>query len=44
MSYPEEDRKMLTAEVKYVEPNNITKGKIAEFDIVMDGLQQYKRY
>lgn len=44
MSYPEEDRKMLTAEVKYVDPNNITKGKIAEFDIVMDGLQQYKRY
>ncbi len=44
MSYPEDDRKMLTADMKYIDSNNVTKGKIAEFNIVMDGLQQYKRY
>ncbi len=44
MSYPEEDRKMLTADIRYVDRNNITRGKIAEFNVVMDGLQQYKRY
>lgn len=44
ISYPEEDRKMLTADIRYVDRNNITRGKIAEFNVVMDGLQQYKRY
>lgn len=44
MSYPEDDRQMLTADMKYIDSNNVAKGKIAEFNIVMDGLQQYKRY
>lgn len=43
-SYPEEDRKLLTAKVvnyDYLNPND---GKIATFNIVMDGVHSYKGY
>ena len=44
LSYPEEDRKRLTASVSYVDNNDLSKGKIAIFNIVMDGIHQYKRF
>lgn len=44
MTYPEEDRKKLTASVDYVDIDNLNKGKIIRFNVVMDGIHQYKRY
>lgn len=44
MSYPENDRKRLTASMSYVDRKNLNKGKIATFNIVMDGIHQYKRF
>ena len=44
LTYPEEDKKMLTAPVNYVDREDLTKGKIIRFNIVMDGIHQYKRY
>lgn len=44
MGYGEDDRAKVTASVRYVDPNDIRKGKIATFNIVMDGIQQYKKY
>lgn len=44
MSYSEEDRKLLTAKVvnyDYLKPED---GKIATFNIVMDGIHAYKGY
>ncbi|MDR2526344.1 MAG: hypothetical protein LBC92_00520 [Rickettsiales bacterium] len=43
MSYTEEERKMLTAKVKNVDSNDITSGKLAVFNIVMDGVHSYKK-
>lgn len=44
MSYPEDDRAKITAKIEYVDIKNLSKGKIATFNIIMDGIQQYKRY
>ena len=44
LTYPEEDRKMLTASVEYVDPEDLSKGKKITFNIVMDGIHQYTRY
>ncbi|MDR2077463.1 MAG: hypothetical protein LBP39_00680 [Rickettsiales bacterium] len=44
MAYPEEDRKQLTASVEQVSKNNLKDGKIATFNIVLDCVQQYKKY
>lgn len=44
LTYPEEDKKMLTAPVNYVDREDLTKGKKIRFNIVMDGIHQYKRY
>ena len=44
LSYPEQDREALTAEVNYVDSYDLTKGKIITFNVVMDGIHQYKRY
>lgn len=44
LSYPENDRKRLTATVQYVDKDDVAKGKIAIFNVVMDGIHQYKRY
>ncbi len=44
LTYPENDRKRLTATMQYVDRNDITKGKVATFNIVMDGIHQYKRF
>lgn len=44
LTYPEKDKKMLTATMQYVDKNDITKGKIATFNIIMDGIHQYKRF
>ena len=44
LSYPEEDRKKITASMSYVNNNDLSKGKIATFNIVMDGIHQYKRF
>jgi protocatechuate 3,4-dioxygenase beta subunit len=44
MTYPEEARKQLTASVQQVDRNNLKAGKIATFNIVLDGVQQYKKY
>ena len=44
MSYSKEDRKLLTAKVvnyDYLKPED---GKIATFNIVMDGIHAYKGY
>ncbi|MDR2778357.1 MAG: hypothetical protein LBB13_02540 [Rickettsiales bacterium] len=44
MTYPDEDRKQLTAAVQQVDKNNLKAGKIATFNIVFNCVQQYKRY
>jgi protocatechuate 3,4-dioxygenase beta subunit len=44
MSYPDEDRNMLTASVKNIVSSNSSEGKIAIFNIVMDGIHSYKKY
>ncbi len=44
LTYPEDDRKKLTAKVEYVDIKNLDKGKVVTFNIIMDGIQQYKRY
>ncbi|MDR2777665.1 MAG: hypothetical protein LBB24_02775 [Rickettsiales bacterium] len=44
LAYSEDDRKLLTATVRPLHSGNPESGKIAIFNMVMDGLQQYKRY
>jgi protocatechuate 3,4-dioxygenase beta subunit len=44
MTYPKEDRKLLTATVEFVSKEGPENGRTVTFNIVMDGLQQYKRY
>ncbi len=44
MSYSDEDRKALTAKVKHTEILNTKSIKICTFDIVMQGVHQYKGY
>jgi protocatechuate 3,4-dioxygenase beta subunit len=44
LSYPEDDKKKITATMDYVDIDDMSKGKIATFNIVMDGIHQYKRY
>ena len=44
VSYPEEDRKMLTAKVKTIDSLQPEEGKIAIFFIFMDGIHSYKGY
>lgn len=43
-SYTEEDRKMLTAKVKNIDDLQPEEGKIAIFNIVMDGVHSYKGF
>lgn len=43
-AYPDEDKNALTADVYYVDDEDPSKGKIAEFNIVIDGIHEYKRY
>ncbi|GMO56326.1 MAG: dioxygenase [Rickettsiales bacterium] len=43
-SYTENDKKMLTARVTNVNKRNTADGKIATFDIVLDGIHGYKKY
>lgn len=44
LTYPEDDRVKLTATIEYVDRNDLAKGKIATFNIIMDGIHQYKRF
>lgn len=44
LSYSEEDRKMLTATVKNIDDIDPKEGKIAIFNVVMDGIHSYKGY
>jgi protocatechuate 3,4-dioxygenase beta subunit len=44
LSYPDGDRKRITATIDYVDLDDLSKGKIATFNIVMDGIHQYKKY
>ena len=44
LTYPEKDKKRLTAPIQYVDRSDISKGKVATFNIVMDGIHQYKRF
>ncbi|MDR1494576.1 MAG: hypothetical protein LBI29_00885 [Rickettsiales bacterium] len=44
LTYSEDEKKLLTATVRPVSRKSPENGKIATFNIVMDGLQQYKRY
>ncbi|MDR1498934.1 MAG: hypothetical protein LBS34_01440 [Rickettsiales bacterium] len=44
MSYTEEDRKRLTVPIDYVSIEDISKGKIVTFNVVIDGIHQYKRF
>ena len=43
-NYSKEDRAALTADVYYVDDNDPSQGKIAEFNIVIDGIHEYKRF
>ena len=43
-SYSKEDKNDLTADVYYVDDDDPSKGKIAEFNIVIDGIHEYKRF
>lgn len=42
--YPRQDREMLTADVRYLNKDNYDEGKVAVFNIVMDGIHAYKKY
>ena len=42
--YSRQDREMLTADVRYLNKDNFGAGKIAVFNIVMDGIHAYKKY
>lgn len=42
--YSRQDREMLTADVRYLDKDNFDAGKIAVFNIVMDGIHAYKKY
>ena len=44
MSYSLEDRIALTANVVDIDEKNIKDGKVATFNIVMDGIHPYKGY
>ena len=44
MSYSEEDRKALTAKVVNIDDIDPKQGKIATFNIVIDGIHSYKGY
>jgi protocatechuate 3,4-dioxygenase beta subunit len=44
LSYPEEERNMLLGKVEYVDVFDLKKGKIVTFNIVMDGIHQYKKF
>lgn len=44
MSYPEKDRQMLTANVVNIDNFDVKGGKIATFNVVMDGIHSYKGY
>ena len=43
-AYPRQDRELLTADVRYLNKDNFKDGKVAVFNIVMDGIHAYKRY
>jgi protocatechuate 3,4-dioxygenase beta subunit len=45
MSYSDEDKQMLTAKVINISPSGVTsEGKIATFNVIMDGIHPYKKY
>ncbi|MDR1426034.1 MAG: hypothetical protein LBI70_03550 [Rickettsiales bacterium] len=44
MNYPENERKLLSADTQLVSKEGPENGRVAIFNLVMDGLQQYKRY
>ncbi len=44
LSYTKQERRMLTADIYYMDNNDINKGKLAIFDVVMQGIHEYKRY
>jgi len=44
LSYKEDDREMLTADVEYVNPKNHKEGKVAIFNIIMQGMHQFKGF
>jgi protocatechuate 3,4-dioxygenase beta subunit len=44
LSYPEKEREMLTGNTNYVDIYDLRKGKVVVFNIVMDGIHQYKKF
>jgi len=42
--YNEDEREMITANIEYVNKNNPKLGKIATFNITLDGIHQYKGF
>lgn len=44
LSYDNEAKDMLTARVEYINPDNPNEGKVAVFDITMEGIHQYKGF
>ncbi|MDR0571372.1 MAG: hypothetical protein LBG48_00810, partial [Rickettsiales bacterium] len=44
LSYTNEEREMLTGDVGYIDAYDFKKGKIVIFNIVMDGIHQYKKF
>ena len=44
LAYSEEERKQLTAEVNYSDPYNVNSIKVCTFNVVMRGIQQYKKF
>ena len=44
LAYDKAERKMVTAEISYVNENNHELGKVAVFNITLDGIHQYKGF
>jgi protocatechuate 3,4-dioxygenase beta subunit len=44
LSYDENERKAVTGDTNYVDIYDLRKGKIVIFNIVMDGIHQYKKF
>jgi protocatechuate 3,4-dioxygenase beta subunit len=44
LTYTDEEKEMLTGIVEYVDEYDFRKGKVVTFNVVMDGIHQYKKF
>jgi hypothetical protein len=44
LNYTDDEKKAVTGKVDYVDAYDIKKGKVIIFNIVMDGIHQYKKF